>query len=174
MFQKLRLTEYEKRWNDYYDTGGKRGVLLRRYPYQFNMDSSTRSVTVYHQSARRSRVHMVTWAGDVNAITVDISTSTGESYTVDPVHLPILAGSNVLSTACVSSNLPGYPSPFNVRAQSMFAWIVEPNIVLPGVKQLLFKFGLENPLDTTDPDAPYLIAMVVHQWEFPGFEGGAK
>lgn len=174
MFQKLRLTEYERKWNDYYDTAGKRGVLLRRYPYDFTIDSSTRTVTVYHQAARRSRVFMVTWAGDVNAVTVDISTSTGETYTVDPMHLPLLAGSNALSTACKSALLPSYASPFNVRAQSMYALILEPNIVLPGVKQLLFKYGLEDPLDTTEPTNPYRIAFVVHQWEFPGFEGGAK
>ena len=175
----LRLTPEEKVWNDYYTKGSRLGVLDRAYPATVKLSGSNPTAVAIFQTARRSRVWSVTWAGDVFAARVVLTDSTGERYTVDPCHIPLLSGHSPLSTRTVSTSLPSYPlPPFATAAlhtPPQWRFLLEPNIVLPGVKQLRFEYDLEN---RTDPalqlGTEYTIYQVVHVWEFPGFRGSPR
>ena len=184
----LNLTDDEKRWNDYYDnpTDGRRGVIVRRYPADIVLDGTRRLAVVNQSTPRRARVYCVTWSGDVQALKVSIKLSTGEQLTPGgPVHLPLLCGAVPWSTLSVNAFLippvwPTYdplaPAPA-AQLPPAFAWVIEPNVVLDGNAQLIFSYELENPnypipvLSTGQPNA-FNVQQVVHQWEFPGYEGG--
>jgi hypothetical protein len=184
MFTLLRLTAEERRWNDYYPTrkpdGSVRlGVLLRRYAQTVSLSSAQPTAVLTHFTSRRSRVWCVTWSGDVYGLRVKLRDSTGESYLVDSCHLPTLSGVSPHSPLSVLPILPPYPAaivPGDAALQSppRWQWLIEPNIVLPGLKQLLFEYSLEN---TSDPalaaGGAYRVTQVVHAWEFPGYQGGA-
>lgn len=173
---KLRLTPHEQTWNSLYDNGTKRGVLLRRYSNSVQLSTSQKLATAIFQTSRRSRVFMVTWTGDVAGAKVQIKASTGEDYIVSPAHIPLLSGHGVTSRRSVSTNIAAYPTGTTYALQPPPAWNfqIEPNIVLPGSKQLFFEYSLENPDDSVPtPSSPYLITQVVHTWEFPGYEGSA-
>ncbi len=174
----LELTTHEKKWNAHYDTGGKRGVILRRYSGFTTLSTVVKQASIPFVTPRRCRIFGITWAGDVAGITVDIHTTTGERLTMGPTHIPALSGQCQTSRLTVSTFLAPYPS----RTLTTFAgesppgWnlILEPNFVLPGSKSLVFDYALENPTDTVPvPATPFLITQVLHVWEFPGFEGGA-
>lgn len=182
----LNLTEDERKWNDYYDSpDGRRGVLVRRYPQTVLLDGTRRTATVNQSTPRRARVYAVTWSGDVQALRVAIKLSTGEQLTMGPCHLPLLCGASPLSTLSVNANIisPVWPAfsqaQPNLAAQlpHAFAWIIEPNTVLDGNAQMIFTYDLENPdypIPLSGPGVTgFQVQQVVHQWEFPGYEGGA-
>ena len=176
----LGLTRQEREWNDYYTSGARRGVILRRYPATVTVSAQGSRQLVSHQVSRRSRIYSVTWTGDVFALRVNMYLSTGEQLTVGPLHIPLLSGHDPASTRSLHPVLrPPYPArtPAVVSGpQSQAAWVytIEPNIVLPGSAQVLFEYTPENPAGGFPP-SPYnffRIQQVVHSWEFPGFEGG--
>lgn len=178
----LNLTQYERRWNDYYTSGAKRGVILRRYPATVTLSAQQQRQTVSHQVPRRSRVYSITWTGDVFALKVSLVLSTGEKLTVDPVHIPLLSGHDTASTRSLHPVLkPAWPARTPViltapQSAAAWVWVIEPNVVLPGNAQLLCEYTLENTSsNAVFPPAPYnfyRVQQCIHQWEFPGFEGG--
>lgn len=173
---KLILTPHELQWNSIYDDGTKRGVLERHYTGFKQLSTAAKQGTYIFQTSRRTRVWGVTFSGDVYGAKVQISTSTGEKYTVGACHIPSISGHGVTSRLSVTPNIGAYPQATTNAIQPAPAWTLEfqPNIVLPGSKQLFFDLSLDNPDDTVPaPGTPYLIAINVHVWEFPGFEGAA-
>lgn len=183
----LNLTDDEKRFNDYYDNAdGRRGVLVRRYPRDVVLDGTRRLAVVNQSTPRRARVYCVTWSGDVQAMKVSIKLSTGEQLTMGPVHLPLLCGAVPWSTLSINATVmpPTWPvwdtqSPAPAaQLPPAFAWVIEPNVVLDGNAQMIFSYELENanypiPVVQTGQPNAFNVQQVVHQWEFPGYEGGA-
>jgi len=184
MFSLLRLTAEEKRWCGYYTTRNadgsiKPGVIQRRYTQDLTLSAATPTDTRTVLATRRARVSKITWSGDVYAARVKVRDSVGESYTVDPLHIPLLAGVSPHSTLTVSPQIPPYPDELvagdiAVHQGPRWVWLIEPNIVLPGKIALFLDYSLENPNDPNLIDGrTYIIQQCVEQWEFPGFQGGA-
>lgn len=179
----LRLTPEELRWNDYYDTAdGRRGVLMRTLSKTVTLDAAHTSTSAFTVSSRRSRVFAITFAGDVTAMRVNVQSGSGEQYVGvgDFMHIPLLCGGSPHSTLNLGTPFPAlYPSAAaGVTAVSHAArdWLfeIEPNIVLPGAKQLQFQFTLENPNDPSisgQTPVTYVVEFVVHLWEFPKWRG---
>jgi len=179
----LRLTEDELQYNDYYDMpDGRRGVLLRALTKTITLDAAHLSASTFVVSSRRSRVGAITFSGDVTAAKVRIFSGTGEYYAgVNAhVHIPLLCGGTPHSTLNAGFPFPVlYPSPqaqvtTAIHAAREFLFEIEPNIVLPGAKQLQFDFTVENPLDpslATQNPVTYTIEIVAHYWEFPRWRG---
>lgn len=183
MLQRLQLTAEERKWNSYYTTrnpdGSYRlGVQPRHYTQTKFLSLASPQASTIHFASKRARVWCITWSGDVYGLRVQPQTSTGELFCDEPTHIPLLMGCSPHSTATVSAQVPPYPSlvapgDIAVHQETRWWWILEPNLVLPGDKQLILNYSLENP---TDPalaqGGQYKIVQVVHQWEFPGYQGG--
>lgn len=179
----LKLTKEEERWNSYRGENGLPMVLDQSYPYSASITSARQTASVPHFTARRARVKAITWTGDVNGLKVNISTSTGEKLTVAPCHIPLLSGHSPFSTYTRSPLVAGYPSTILGAAAPTRAfapsWIFEldPNLVLASNVTLSFDYSLEDISPTGDltlnAGGTYTVSWMVHQWEFPGFQGGA-
>lgn len=179
----LRLTEEELRWNDYYDMpDGRRGVLARALTKTITLDAAHQAASTFTVSSRRSRVYAITWAGDVTAVRVKVESGSGEQYlgVADFMHIPLLCGGSPHSTLNEGVPFPPfYPSAGKTanavsHATRQTLLEIEPNIVLPGAKQLQFSYILENPNDPSivgEDAVTYTIEMVVHLWEFPKWRG---
>ncbi len=188
MSLRLELTDTEKRWNSYRGENGLPPVRTRRYPYQVQINAANQSATVPHFASRRSRVFRITWTGDVSGVKVNIATSTGDKFTIGPTHVPLLSGHSPYTTYSRSPLILNYPSPLlfpgppvltgTLYAQPAWELDINPNIVLPGNVTLQFDYSLEDVSPTGDlllnAGGAYTVNWVVHQWEFPGFEGGAS
>lgn len=176
----LRLTEEERRYNDYYDSGTRRGVLERRYPYTTTLTQTSPNNTIVHRTTRRSRVFMFTFSGDLQGVKFKLRTATGEQFIQDAIHLPALVGASPRDPrsrnfGLVPVNFPNYNNQNASiwQGQGLYPFIIEPNIVLPGSRDLYLDF---TPALRNDPvlgDTGYSINVIVHVWEFPGFQGGA-
>lgn len=170
----LRLTEEERKWNSYHDTAdGKRGVLQRADVADVVLTSANRRITTRQVTTRRSRVYQITWTGDVYAMRCDIYLSSGEHFTQQPTHIPLLSGHAPHSPA---SRLPGlavYPTAgTSTHAPPAWSLIIEPNLVLPGDVQLQIDYTLEDEDDAVLAEGgTYRVQHVLHRWEFPGFGG---
>lgn len=183
MWMDCKLTKEEQKWCSYRGENGLPPVKTRRYPYQFTISSIGQSVSVPHFTSRRSRVFAITWTGDVSAFKVSIATSTGEKLTVNPCHIPLLCGHSIFSTYR-RGLVSGYPATVlgaTPPASSMKAgWVMtlNPNFVLPGNVALQFDYTLEDVSPTGDlvltNQGSYTVSHMVHQWEFPGFQGGSS
>lgn len=184
----LRLTQDEKRWSDYFssmDANGRsrHGVVNRLYPFSINLTGARPTATAIFRTSRRSRVYGITWSGDVNAARVQLTSSTGETYFVQPLHIPLVSGHGVWSTLNEGAGLfPPYPTAAVVGAAPVFTrdpmwdFEIEPNWVLPANKQLQFDYTLENPNDPalTVEGMAYQINHVVCVFEFPGWKGDPR
>jgi hypothetical protein len=110
-----------------------------------------------------------------------VSSATGEDYFMSPAHIPLIAMGSPRSSRSINTGLtPPMPTtantaPFVAYPQKppVNAWVIEPNIVLPGSKQLNFRFTPESVTDVT-LNTGYDVIFIVHSWEFPGFEGGVR
>jgi hypothetical protein len=181
----LRLTPEELRWNDYYDMpDGRRGVLARALTKTITLDAAHLAASTFTVSSRRSRVYAITFSGDVTAAKVNVQSGSGEQYVGvgDFAHIPLLCGGCPHSTLDQGTPFPAlYPSaptlgavPIVPHAARPTLFEIEPNIVLPGAKQLQFNFALENPTDPSifgENAVVYQIEFVVHLWEFPKWRG---
>jgi len=179
----LRLTPEELRWNDYYDMpDGRRGVLARALSKTITLDAAHPSASTFTVSSRRSRVYAITWSGDVTAARVNVQSGSGEQYlgVGSFCHIPLLCGGCPHSTLDQGAPFPAlYPSKAASatavsHAARPFLLELEPNIVLPGAKQLQFSYTLENATDPSiggQTPTAYTIEMVVHVWEFPKWRG---
>ncbi len=178
----LRLTPEELRWNDYYDAAdGRRGVLARTLSKTIILDATHPAASTFTVSSRRSRVYAITWSGDVCAAKVAVSSGSGEDYlgVGDMMHIPLLCGGCPHSTLNEGAPFDLYPAapsagPAVSHAARPTILELDPNIVLPGAKQLQFNYALENPSDPSladDDDIQYTIEVVVHLWEFPKWRG---
>jgi hypothetical protein len=179
----LRLTPEELKWNDYYDASdGRRGVLAHALTTNVTLNAANPAASSFTVSSRRSRVYAITFTGDVTAARVRISSGTGEQYfgVNDPCHIPLLCGGSPHSTLNQGAPFPAlYPSAAAGATATPHAareWLleIEPNIVLPGAKQLQFAWDLENPNDPSiagQTPVTYEIEAVVHLWEFPRWRG---
>lgn len=180
MHPMLRLTAEERRFNDLYDMpDGRRGVIERRYAYQVRLTSSNPLPQAIHRASRRSRVFQLTFSGYLQGVALQIKSATGELYTQEPVHLPLLCGASPRDPTSVHPVLVPVNFPQTVNTQystypaRLWAYVIDPNIVLPGSRELQLAFSpmLQNdPVLSTDG---YNVGVVVHSWEFPGFQGGA-
>lgn len=182
----LNLTSEERRWNDYYTTGGRRGVTTRRFGGRVRLDAQSTTGQVVMQSPRRSRVYSITWAGDVHAMRVRLYLATGEQLTVQPMHIPLLSGQGTYSPETLNpvfyppypSSAPSPPNPGAIAPELGPAWVfvIEPNVVLPGNMQLIAEYDLADQTSTaTFPPAPrdfYEVSTIFHCYQFPGFENG--
>lgn len=176
----LRLTAEEKRFNDLYDMpDGRRGVIERRYQYNVRLTSTNPLPQAIHRSTRRSRVFQLTFSGYLQGAALQFKTATGELYTQEPVHLPLLCGASPRDPSSVHPTLvpAAFPqvanTPFSVSGARLWSYVIDPNIVLPGSQELQFLF---SPMLANDPVLSgdgYNIGLTVHVWEFPGFQGGA-
>lgn len=176
MWPLLRLTPEEKLQVDYYSNRyGLPGVKRKIYPGKVSLSAAVKQNQVIYQNSRRNRVFGVTWSGDVWAMRVSIGFSNGELLTMQPLHIPLLAGCSVGSTLIEGPTVPPYPdsaivpdSPFALHMPNSFVWIIEPNVVVPRSQQLIFSYSLENP---NDPNfalglTEYTVEQAVHTWEF--------
>ena len=179
----FKMTKEEERWCSYRGENGRPPVKVRMYPYTSTINSSKQTSSVPHFTSRRARVHAITWTGDVYGLNVSISTATGEKITVAPCHIPLLTGHSPFSTYTRSTLIAGYPStslgaiaPTRVFAPS-WRFDIDPNIVLPSNVTLQFDYSLQDISPTGDlvlnAGGTYTLSWVVHQYEFPGFQGGA-
>lgn len=179
----FKLTDEEAKWNSYRGENGLPPVKNRAYPYNVSILSASQTASVPHFTSRRARVHKISFAGDVNGLNVAIATSTGEKLTVAPCHIPLISGHSPFSPYTRSALVGGYPSstlgtsaPTRVMQP---AWVLEldPNLVLPGNVTLQFDFSLQDVSPAGDlvlnAGGTYKVYWMVHQIEFPGFEGGA-
>lgn len=186
MWMDCKLTEEEQGWNSYRGENGLPPIKLRRYPYTFSVSSINQSVSIPHFTSRRARVFAITWTGDVSAFKVSIATSTGEKLTVNPCHIPLLCGHSIFSTytrlaVAVAAGYPagvlGAVAPANSE-QPGWVLTLDPNFVLPGNVALQFDYILEDRSPTGDlvlnAAGTYTVNHMVHQWEFPGFQGGSS
>jgi len=176
----LRLTEEERKYNELYDMpDGRRGVLERRYQYNVRLTAVEPLPLVLHRSSRRSRIFQLTFSGFSQGAALQIKSADGELYTQDPVHLPLLCGASMRDPTSVHPALVpvGFPAqintPYATYPARLWPYIIDPNIILPGSRELQLQFSpqLQNdPILSTDG---YNIGITVHAWEFPGFQGGA-
>lgn len=177
----LRLTEEERRFNDYYDSpDGRRGVIERRYGYQVRLTTQEPTPGFTHRSSRRARIFQLTFSGRVDGARMKIRSATGEQFLQDAVHIPLLCGFTPRDPRSVHPQLvPAvYPvianTPFNVYPTvGFYPYIMDPNIVLSGSQELYFDFAPMLVNDATLGTDGYNIGVIVHAWEFPGFQGGA-
>lgn len=179
----IKLTKEEEKWCSYRGENGLPPVKVRKYPYSTTITSAKQTASVPHFTSRRARVFAISWSGDVYGLNVNISTSTGEKLTVNPCHIPLLSGHSPFTTYTRSSLVAGYPATIlgAVAPTRVFApsWMLEldPNLVLPGNVTLQFDYSLQDVSLTGDlvlnAGGTYTVSWMVHQVEFPGFEGGA-
>lgn len=177
----LQLTADEQRWNAHYDTPGRRGVKLLRYPYELTLTAAARAFTVRHTSTRRARVWGLSFAGDFAGATIHVRKTSAETVTQGPTHIPLLCGGPSHDPYSRLPNLAGYPTAANVvgfataHAPAGPGWYLNPNVVLAADTELAFDFGLADPADVAlfQGGATYRISLIVHTWEFPGFGGVA-
>lgn len=179
--QYLKLTEYEKQWNNYYSSpDGRRGVLSRRHSGTARLDGGKLRDVITFNAVRRSRLYKITFAGDVWALKIQCRLGTGAAFQLEPVHIPLLCGASSYSTLLLHPTIygPDYPSQGIVAENSVpqvsrpWAWVLDPNIVIPNAQGLVCEISLEN-VDAGIPEGGfYALEMVFHHWQFPGFEGG--
>lgn len=177
----LRLTEDERRYNDLYDdpTTGRRGVIERRYGYTVQLTASNPTPSFAHRSSRRARIFQLTFSGYLQGAKMRIRSAMGESYTQDPLHLPLFCGAscrdpNSVHPTLVPANFPQIAnSQFMQNKGPRFAFVIDPNIVLPGSAELYFDFAPQLQNDPVLAGDGYPVGVIVHAWEFPGYQGGA-
>lgn len=181
MHPQLRLTEEEKRYNDYYDSPGKRGVIERTYSYSVQLLSTNPQPLVVHTTSRRSRVFQLTFSGYYQGAKVQVKTATGELFINDPLHIPLLVGGaprdpNSRNPGLIPAQMPrpelGQGNAAKSRALT-WPYLFEPNIVLPGSRELQIQFSPARPNDPILSQGGYVVGVTVWVWEFPGFQGGA-
>lgn len=176
----LRLTKEELLYNYYYRDGSSRQpVIERKYPYSVKLTQTEPAPSIVHRTTRRARVFMVTFSGEVQGARVQLKSSLGETYLQQPMHIPLLNGFSPRSPQSVHPTLA--PTPFVAPSNAVFSlypgdgWplVWDPNIIMPPSGELNFNFMPELPNDVILQSDGYLVNFVVHQWEFPGFQGGA-
>lgn len=178
--QYLNLTETERRWCDYYDTGKRRGVLPRWDGFSVRLEGGKLRDIGTFNAVRYSRVWGISFSGDVTALKVKVSVGgTGAELTQGFCHIPLLCGGSPHSTQLLHpvyySGL--YPSGALIadnavpQASDTWIWTLDPNFIVPNVQGLTFTFELENPNAGIPENGFFACDVVVHHYQFPGYDG---
>lgn len=170
----LYLTEDEKRFVRTYPDADRPGVLPRVYVLPPLIASNiageeSRAITRFVPSRRRTRVHSVTFSGDLGNWSVSLRTGSGEVL-VESAQVTALLNGPQLTPAGFA---PDWTAATTLLARvnpGILAF--DPNIVLSGSDQLIFE-GVDALFGAT-PNTRTVLNVAVHVWEFPTMEEAAR
>ncbi len=170
----LLLTDDERQFVRTYPDATHPGVLPRVYPLAPLVDSTIaaddrRFVTRFIPSRRRTRVHTITFSGDVGVWAVSIRTGSGELLSELAPVTALLNGPQ-LSPAAFA---PDWTAAVDLLARVQPGLLVfDPNIVMSGSDVLIFD-GIAAP-GLLGEDNRTILNIACHVWEFPGMEEAAR
>ncbi len=172
------LSDYEKRYVTKYPDphNNVRGVLRRFYPAVLDLTTSQRQPSFQFQTARRSKVFGLTFAGDIEQFAIKLQTATGEQLFSDFMEVSLLTGgANAGLPGMITGVLnPAAPNASNVL-QSVDPLIFNPAIELAPNQVLtiygapLVPYGYPN-----NPLTSFRLDITMHVWEYPGMPGSPR
>lgn len=171
----LFLTEDERRFVRTYPDGKYPGVLPRVYTLSPLVDTTIageegRAITRFLPSRRRTRVHSVTFSGDIGVWNVSVRTGSGELLVESAAVTALLNGPQLTGAAFA----PDWTAAVDLLARVQPGILAfDPNVVMSGSDQLLFE-GVSALLGSLGENGRAVLNIAVHVWEFPGMEEAAR
>jgi len=170
----LELDDYERRFVSVYRTDAQPGVLKRVYQIRLSSQANPDAVPpigapVFSDSiqiARRTRVFLLTFQGDVSAWRLGIQTTGGEQYSAPEPQTGLLPLVSAMTAGSPYNAGAAVGEPAAVGSAIAYPMAVEPNWELLKNTTLIFNGALTAPLDPTQ-DLRFL-SIGIHVWEFPG------
>lgn len=182
---RCNLSDYERQYTTKYPNPNNnvRGVLRRFYPAKLELTSTQQMPSFQFQTARRSKVFGLTFAGDTEYFGIKLQTATGEQLFSDFMEVSLLTGGY---TSGLPGMVAGLLSAINPNL-SLLMPSVNPLIFNPAIElspnQVLtvygkgltpFNFVPEGYPPLENPPSKYRLDMTLHVWEYPGMPGSPR
>lgn len=173
MWPRCRLTKEEAEYVALYSyPGGKPAIKRRSYSLLFEFSGTNLTIKQPLQISRRAKWFALTGAGDIEQMTLEIQTATGEFVTAGPTHLgTMLLGPARSPLSELYVTYDGEESPVHTSYTNLY--VQDPALELAPNETLNFIGAvLGDPAVIFALQSSMVVELFAHVWEYPGMYGG--